>query len=112
MSVNKRKRLSDCFLFKFIFLTKGEKGVSVYNRAGEVIEQQARKVKVIDTTGAGDCFIGCVIYKFLNNVDLTMEDMDEVLNFAVTGSSLVITKKGAMNAMPTLQEINKVLEVK
>ncbi|MCK9319996.1 carbohydrate kinase [Methanoculleus sp.] len=96
---------------KFVFLTKGENGATVYDRNLNSIKKPALKVKVVDTTGAGDCFIGCVIYKLLTiKNELQLKDMAEVLNFAIAGSSIVVTKKGAMNAMPNLKQVNKVLK--
>lgn len=94
---------------KFVFLTKGENGASVYNRDLNKIERKAVKVNAVDTTGAGDSFIGAVIYKFLSNPNLKFEDLKNVLDFAVATSSIVVTKKGAMNAMPKLEEVNKIL---
>lgn len=96
---------------KFVFLTKGGNGATVYDRNLNNITKPAIKTKVVDTTGAGDCFIGCVIYKFLTaKKELLLKDMSGVLNFAIAGSSIVITKKGAMNAMPKLGQIKKILK--
>ncbi len=68
------------------------------------------KVEAVDTTGAGDSFVG----SFLNRLDvmkknpetLTEEEMVEVLTFCNKVASIVTTKKGAMNAVPTLEELN------
>lgn len=106
-----KKLLDISKVAKFIFITKGEKGAVVFDRNLNCIKKPARKVKVVDTTGAGDCFIGCVIYQFLvSKKELSFQDMDEILNFAIAGSSIVVTKKGAMNAMPKLGQIKKILK--
>lgn len=102
---------------KLIFLTKGENGATVYNRELKSISEPAFKTNVVDTTGAGDCFIGCVIYKFLenstefslNNKIFPLNKLNEVLKFALAGASVVISRKGAIEAIPTLDEIESVL---
>lgn len=95
---------------KLIFVTKGKKGSSVYDRSLCGLHFSALGDKVIDTTGAGDCFIGSIIYKLLNKeADLTLSGIRDAVKFANSACSIVISKKGAMNAMPALDEVNTVL---
>lgn len=75
--------------------TLGEKGVLYKD---EIIK--ANKVKVVDTTGAGDTFNG-VFTAFL------MKDKSpkEAIEYAQRASSLSIKKKGAQTGMPELEDI-------
>lgn len=92
-----------------IFVTKGGGGVSVYDRTLAVISEPAVKVKAVDTTGAGDCFAGCVLYRILKSGSLSLGSMKETIRFACAGAAVNVTRHGAINAMPTFEEINSII---
>jgi len=73
---------------------------------GQTFEVPAYKVRVVDTTGCGDAFMGGLIYGIINN---GFENIDETLSFANAAAALVATRKGAILSMPTLKEIEKFL---
>jgi fructokinase len=92
---------------KLILLTKGAHGSRVFDRAVESIFTPSTKVKAVDATGAGDCFIGSVLYKLLiKQADLTLKGIEEAVKFASVASGIVVGKKGAMEAMPSHEEID------
>jgi ribokinase len=66
----------------------------------------ARKVKVVDTVGAGDCFSGVLAARILAG-DVTAQ----TIRTAITAASLAVTKAGAQSAMPRLSTIRKALRV-
>ncbi|WP_334073273.1 MULTISPECIES: PfkB family carbohydrate kinase [Paenibacillus] len=72
------------------------------------------RVKTIDTTGAGDAFLGCLLFKILESkVSLHLlekQQLISILTFANAGGSIVTTRKGALQFMPTTDEINKMIE--
>ena len=61
----------------------------------------------IETTGAGDTFMGCMLHQILDRGfrNLTKTDMEEMLQFANAAASLITTKRGALRVMPAKQEI-------
>ena len=65
----------------------------------------------MDTTGAGDCFCGCILNGVLENglENLTKEKLAEMMSFASAASALITTKKGALCVMPGRDEINELL---
>lgn len=70
----------------------------------------AYDVNTIDTTGAGDAFLGALLWVLkVKNRDalaaMEKEDWTRALAFASTAGSLMTTAKGAMPAMPNLSEI-------
>ncbi|WP_099355605.1 PfkB family carbohydrate kinase [Fredinandcohnia onubensis] len=71
------------------------------------------KVDVVDTTGAGDAFVGGTLYKILEKnkklYELTKDDYMEVLNFANATGALATTSKGGIPSMPTLEQIEKLV---
>lgn len=96
----------------FIFVTLGEKGC--YYRLGSLTGHvPGFSVQVVDTTGAGDAFLGGILYKLLNveNITtLTHTDMMEIVTFANAVGALTTTKKGALSSMPTLAQVQSLLK--
>ena len=66
-----------------------------------------RKVKVVDTTGAGDTFIGAMTLRLEKG-----EDMVTAGRFAAAASSVTITREGAAASIPSLEEVEKILSQK
>ena len=91
---------------KLLVLTKGGAGAAVYDRIGNNYFSKAADVKVVDTTGAGDCFIGCLLYKMNSGqATLTVDGIKDAMDFASLGCGVVIGKKGAIESMPTIDDI-------
>ena len=86
---------------KKIIITLGEKGL-FYTDGKEEIFIEATKVKAIDTIGAGDAFNGGFAYALLQK-----KPIKDALIFANKVAGLSTTKQGAGNAMPSLEEVNK-----
>ncbi|WP_141501061.1 PfkB family carbohydrate kinase [Paenibacillus luteus] len=105
--------LAQQFDIKLVVVTLAEKGC-YYRMGGLDGYVQGFEVNVIDTTGAGDAFLGCLLYKILENEsslhDLTDQQMISMLTFANAGGALVTTRKGALESMPTTDEINQKIE--
>lgn len=101
------------FGIALIVVTLAEKGC-YYRLAGQDGYVPGFQVKAIDTTGAGDAFLGCLLYKILETggslEDLTDQQITSMLTFANAGGALVTTRKGALGAMPTTEEINRMIE--
>lgn len=96
---------------KLILVTLGDKG-SVYWYKNCIGYRRGFKSEVIDTTGAGDTFHGALLSKIMefgiDNIDI--EYLDYALDFANAAASIVIKRKGVLKSMPTMEEINNVLE--
>jgi fructokinase len=92
-----------------IFITCGSKGSYYYKDQLGFVE--AFKVDAVDTTGAGDAFMSGVLYNF-NQSDLSLAEIDnefleKTLKFANYSGSLAASASGAMAALPTLEEVQK-----
>ena len=81
-----------------IILTQGDKGVRHLN-SNLVVD--AIKVKPIDTTGAGDSFVGAFAAALASGSELT-----EAMRFGCIAAGLSVTKKGAQSSYPTYAEIS------
>lgn len=87
---------------KNLLVTLGEKGSMIFTEKDEIKEFKAYKVKAIDTTAAGDSFIGAFAAKITLG-----STIDEAINYATAVSALVVTKIGAQDSIPNEDEIIK-----
>ncbi len=90
---------------RLLVITLGDKGCFAI-LDGQTLEVPAYKMRVIDTTGCGDAFMGGLIHGIINN---SFEDIDKTLHFANATAGLVATRKGAIPSMPTLEEVEEFL---
>ena len=84
-------------------ITLGAEG-SVYYENGNIKQIKAQKVKAIDTTGAGDIFNAGLVYSLSCD-----KCLDDAIKFASVAASLSVTKSGVVGAVPTKEEIEKVI---
>lgn len=98
---------------KIIAVTLGSKGTLISN--GHNLEMiPSIKITSIDSTGAGDAFVGAALYKFcqVENPKSIAHDFDnlkEIIFFANKVGAIVCTKLGAISAIPTLIEVEMVV---
>ncbi len=64
------------------------------------IHQAAPAVQVVDTTAAGDCFVGALTVALTEG-----QEPEEALRFAVYASALKVTRFGAQSGLPTREEV-------
>lgn len=84
--------------------TLGKEGCVVCeNGKYEVVP--ARLVKAVETTGAGDSFVGGICYARLSGMDIF-----EGVKFATCCSSITVCGIGAQPAMPALEEVKKIYQ--
>ena len=83
-----------------IVMTMGSHGVWNATR-DEAIFYPCKKAVAVDTTGAGDCFLGALAAHLANG-----HDIDAAIRFAMAASAITVTRAGAQKAMPTLDEVN------
>lgn len=96
---------------KIIFLTKGKAGSEVFYQDLHLTAETYLELPTIDTTGAGDTFLGACLAKLL---DYGLEQLDEallleILRFANAASSLITCKRGALAVMPSEAEIKQLM---
>jgi ribokinase len=86
-----------------ICVTLGKRGVLAL--AGrEQIAVPGRVVKALDTTGAGDCFVGALAAQLADDVPLRT-----ALAFANASASISVQRMGAGPSMPTAKEVAAVM---
>lgn len=94
-----------------IFLTLGKDGSRAYYKEIWIEMPAFRVEEVIDTTGAGDTFMGVALSKVLDfgMDDLSAENLEEILKYANMAASMITMRKGALMVMPEKREIEKLL---
>ncbi len=70
----------------------------------------AFRVKAIDTTAAGDAFVGALAYKLDRGSTAGDFDLEAALRFASAAGALAATKLGAQPSLPTLADMVDFLE--
>ena len=82
-----------------IVATLGPRG-AVFSGATEKYEAQGYKVNAIDTTGAGDCFIGGFAAALA-----TSDSVADAINFANKAAAVSVTRRGAASSFPRIAEV-------
>lgn len=86
-----------------ICITLGRRGVLALT-GSEASLIPGRKVDALDTTGAGDCFVGALA------AQLALEKpMREALTYANAAASICVQRMGAAPSMPTAVEVTEIL---
>lgn len=96
---------------KLVIYTKGAGGAEAYTSTTNVFAA-SRKVKAVDTTGAGDGFIGSFLYCLQRNEitaknleKVSAEKLEEYLAFANRFCGISVTRYGAIDSYPGLDEM-------
>src|SRR4051794_1297837 len=88
---------------KIICITLGARGVLALIDGAPLIIP-GRPVKAVDTTGAGDCFVGAFAAQLARGTTVPY-----ALNYANAAASICVQRMGAAPSMPTAQEVSEVL---
>jgi ribokinase len=87
----------------YVIITLGSKGAALITKdKAELIP--AIKVNAIDTTAAGDSFIGAVSSKLVPK-ELNYENLKKAIAFGNKVSSIVVQRAGAQPSIPTMKEV-------
>lgn len=95
-----RNRLFEKFPDSKFLLTRGAKG-SVFLTRNKVLQQEALPVQVIDSTGAGDTFLGFFLSRYLKD-----ESVEEALLLASKAASFCVQVNGAASSIPHLKDLS------
>jgi ribokinase len=88
---------------KNVIITLGPKGLFFKNR-NEELWMKAFRVNVVDTTAAGDAFLGGLATSLSEN-----KPIQEALKFANVAGALATTKLGAQPSLPSRRELESFL---
>lgn len=99
------------YSISLILVTSGEAGSQAFMGNRKVYQEAFLTNRTIDTTGAGDTFLGCCLaYILEQGMELSDHQLQEMLFRANAAASLETTRKGAIRAMPTQAELEDYLK--
>lgn len=107
-SLQQVQRAGDVLLSKGVgvaLITLGARGVLFHDRDRSVLVPAIRAGDIIDTTGAGDAFVG----GFAAALSKGVEPLDAA-RFGCAVASLAVTRPGTAPAMPHLGEVQNLLQ--
>lgn len=106
------RMLQQTYQIPLILLSMGRDGSRAYYK-NMIVEVTAFLQKnTIETTGAGDTFGACCLHYILQYglMELTEQQLKDMLTFANAAASIITTRKGALRVMPSLEEIQNYFE--
>ncbi len=87
---------------QYVVITLGHNGCSLSDGAYIVSHIPPRKTEVIDTSGAGDTFVGALTLTYPR---VGMYSFEEACVFAGKAAALTISRLGKAESMPTMSEV-------
>lgn len=104
-------KLKEKYDIPLILVSMGKEGSRAYYKDSMVEKAAFVQSDTIETTGAGDTFMGCVLHQILQSglENLSKERLGEMLTFANAAASLITTRKGALRVMPKESEIREMI---
>lgn len=87
-----------------VAVTLGGAGAKLFREGVEIAAASPPPVTVVDTTGAGDCFVAALTVALLEG-----QPPADALAFACTAGALAVTRAGAQPSLPTRAEVDAAL---
>lgn len=108
-------KIREKYSIPLILLSMGRDGSRAYyyGKSESIVVENKAFIQegTIETTGAGDTFMACVLH-FVLQVGLDQfnkEKLSEMLRFANVAASVITTRRGALRVMPSEKEIREIL---
>jgi len=87
-----------------VAVTWGSRGAGLFRDGARLATAEPPEVAVVDTTGAGDAFVGALTVAMLEG-----QALKEALAFACAAGALTATRAGAQPSLPTRAEVEAIL---
>ena len=107
------EQLQQRYAIPLVVVTLGAQGV-MYRYEQQIHTIAGHDVAAIDTTGAGDAFVGAMLARLMTYDEpfavLPLQELHDLLSFANAAAALSTTKNGAIPSLPTNEQINAFLQ--
>ena len=80
------------------------RGAVMYQRGAEIARAAPPRVRAVDATGAGDCFVAAICVALLEGME-----PEAALAFACAAGAIAATRPGAQPSMPTRDEVEAII---
>ena len=87
-----------------VVVTLGARGAEMYQRGALIASATPPKVKAVDATGAGDCFVGAICVALLEG-----QSPEAALTFACAAGAIAATRPGAQPSLPMRDEVEAII---
>ena len=87
-----------------VAVTLGARGAMLYRGGAVIAAASAPKVRAIDTTAAGDCFVAALTLALVEG-----QSHERALGFACAAGALTATRAGAQPSLPSRAEVEALL---
>ncbi|KAI8853540.1 Ribokinase-like protein [Chytridium lagenaria] len=99
-------------LVKVVVITQGSNGVICKVRIKDGVESFMVKVPAlgitpVDTTGAGDTFVGYFLKELSSSGGFSLENVKRSLSIASVAAAMACERKGAIPAIPSLDKVRE-----
>ncbi len=91
---------------QYVLITLGKEGTLLASaNISKIIK--TNPVKMVDSTGAGDAFMGAVLSKITSvNCEIDFEKMEKFVEFGNIVGAKTVTAYGALTAIPNIEDFN------
>ncbi len=89
---------------KNLIVTLGDRGAALFNVSGQETLIPACPVQAVDTTAAGDCFVGALAVGLCEG-----KSLPAAAEFASAAAALSVTRAGAQPSLPRREEVTRFL---
>ena len=90
---------------KRIFVSMGKDGCLYCDNSGTVVTKKFQEVNMVNATGAGDAFMGAIVYSYVNNYSI-----DTTLNYALAAGIIAISSKNTISSEMSIDKLNEIIE--
>lgn len=105
------RHLQEEYQIPLILVSLGADGSMAFCGENQAVVAAYHMSDVIENTGAGDTFMGCILHYVLEHgLVLSDEQLMQMLMFANAAAALITTKRGALRVMPEKNEIVHLME--
>lgn len=102
------RKLEKEYGIPLLLVTRGSEGCCFLHKR-EWAQVEAFRVEAVDTTGAGDSFLGAMLFQLMREgrpiPQLSLEEMRGFVGFANKTAAIVATRYGSAEIMPSYEEV-------
>lgn len=108
------RKLAKQYNILYVLITLGADGAILILPDGQELYEPSISIKVVDTTGAGDCcraaFVSqwCAVAR-IDRANVNISALQSCLRFAVASAAICCTRMGAMPSLPSREEVETFL---
>ena len=91
---------------KLVVVKCGEDGAYIGDSNKIIYSKAITPRGLLDTTGAGDSFLGGFLYSYIKNMNI-----EDNMRYAISSAGLKISGRGGIQSQPTKDEVEKYINL-